>query len=132
MLQSLLTSTVERDLFAQREIDDASAYLRIASALGAVLLYVYVRSYYAAPFRYDTPFGLSARAFVIFAVALGLTTFLVTYFYSREVLRVVYERSIDVAVGSLPFDAASRISIERDLRDDLRRSLQLTLSRIYP
>ncbi|HYK00307.1 MAG TPA: hypothetical protein VE974_01035 [Thermoanaerobaculia bacterium] len=139
MLQSLLGTKVSRNLFRDRKLDDINTYVHLASTLTIIFVYVHVRSYYGGPFVFNSPLGESARLFVILPAIIATPVLLIFNFYPRAVLRKVYGESIDAEVASLretlnnealtPYERKSYlIEFDKMSRDELRYSLQLTLS----
>src|ERR1700741_736471 len=61
MLHSLLDVKVTRNLFENRELDVINTYVQMVSILTIIGVYLGVRSYYGAPFAYDTFLGRSAQ-----------------------------------------------------------------------
>lgn len=138
MLHSLLTISINRNLFRARELDDINAYVHIASTLTIIFVYVHVRSYYSGPFLFDSPFGVSVRSLLVLPAFIATPVLLIFNFYSRAVLRQLYSKSIDLEVAKLQealqnedltlFEKKSYlIEVDKMERDELRYSLQLTL-----
>jgi hypothetical protein len=139
MLHSLLTVNVNRNLFKERELDIINISVHIASTLTVIFVYLHVRSYYNAPFLYDSFIGRSAQVFLLLPAVLATPVLLIFNFFPREVLRKIYDKSIDVEVrdfqGMLknealsPFEKKLRLmELGKMYREELRYSLQLTLS----
>jgi hypothetical protein len=139
MLYSLLEAHVSRNLFRGRELDGINAYVHIASTLTILFVYANVRGYYYGPFTYDTWLGKNPRAFLLFPAVVATPVLLIFNFYSRAVLRKLYNESIDVEIRSLQTALQSEsltefekrsyaIEVDKMTRDELRYSLQLTLS----
>lgn len=139
MLYSLLTVKVNRNLFRERELDVINTAVHIASTLTIVWVYLHVRSYYTGPFLYDSFVGRSAQIFLLLPALLATPVLLIFNFFPREVLRKIYDRSIEVEVASLQEDLKSEalnplekrlrfMELGKMYREELRYSLQLTLS----
>jgi hypothetical protein len=139
MLHSLLTVNVSRNLFRERELDIINTSVHIASTLTIIFVYLHVRSYYSAPFQYDSFLGSSAQVFLLLPAVLATPVLLIFNFFPREVLRKVYDKSIDVEVRELQgmlkgerlsaFEKKLRLmELGKMYREELRYSLQLTLS----
>jgi hypothetical protein len=139
MLHSLLNVKVRRNLFRERELDIINTTVHIASTLTIIWVYLHVRSYYGGPFLYDSFIGRSAQVFLLLPAVLAVPVLLMFNFFPREVLRKIYDKSIDVEVSSLqgelkgttlsPFEKRLRLmELGKMYREELRYSLQLTLS----
>jgi hypothetical protein len=139
MLHSLLSVDVRRNLFKKRELDIINTAVHIASTLTIIFVYLHVRSYYIAPFRYDSFIGRSAQIFLLLPAILATPVLLIFNFFPREVLRKIYDKSIDVEVSSVqeelkreelsPLEKRLRLmELGKMYREELRYSLQLTLS----
>jgi hypothetical protein len=139
MLHSLLDASVKHNLFKERKLDEINTYVHIASTLTIVFVYVHVRGYYEGPFLYHSMFGESLRLFLILPAVIATPVLLIFNFYPRVVLRRLYGESINVEIkalkqvlqdeGSSPSEKRSHlIAFDKMCRDELRYSLQLTLS----
>jgi hypothetical protein len=139
MLHSLLTAKVNRNLFRNRELDAINVYVHIASTLTLIFGYIHVRGYFDGQFQYDSILGESAKVFLLIPVIIATPVLLIFNFYPRAVLRKLYSKSIDVEVNLLKeamkndsiseFEKRSYLlEFEKMAREELRYSLQLTLS----
>jgi len=139
MLQSLLNVPVTRNLFRKRELDVINSYVHVASTLMLIFGYIHVVNYYEGPFWYDSILGRSVRPFLLIPVIIGTPVLLIFNFYPRTVLRKLYSRSIDFEARRLKIAMANAslslyekrsylIEFKRMSREELRYSLQLTLS----
>jgi hypothetical protein len=139
MLHSLLTATVKRNLFRKRELDAINVYVHVASTLTLIFGYIHVRGYFDGQFQYGSMLGESSKVFLLIPVIIATPVLLIFNFYPRAVLRKLYSKSIDVEIGSLKeamkndsiseFEKRSYLlEFEKMSRDELRYSLQLTLS----
>ena len=139
MLYSLLDARVSRNLFREHELDAINAYVHVASTLTIIFVYANVRGYYYGPFVYNTWLGTNARAFLLFPALVATPVLLIFNFYSRAVVKKLYSDSIDVEIrslqGSLQSESLSEyekrsliLEVDKMTRDELRYSLQLTLS----
>jgi len=139
MLHSLLDAAVTRNLFKERELDEINSYVHIASTLTVVFVYVHVMGYYGGPFSYGSFLGTSIKPTLILPALIATPVLLIFTFYSREVLRRLYSKSIDCEIASLrhtlqnekldTFQKRSYLmQFDKMCRDELRYSLQLTLS----
>lgn len=139
MLQSLLAAPVTRNLFKRRELDDINSYVHVASTMTVIFVYVHVAGYYQGPFAFASILGESVKPFLILPAVIATPVLLIFNFYPRAVLRRLYSESIDVEIKQLgvvlktesisDFEKRSYLmEVDRMSRDELRYSLQLTLS----
>lgn len=139
MLHSLVAINITRNLFKRRELDAINAAVHVAATLTIIFIYLNERSYYAAPFRYDTLIGRTAQVFLLLPAVLATPVLLIFTFLPRMVLRRIYDKSIDVEVNILqgmlqnealsPFEKELHIvEFNKLCRDELRYSLQLTIT----
>lgn len=139
MLHSLLALDVNRNLFRERKLDIINTAVNIASTMTVIFVYLHVRSYYSGPFVYDSFIGSSAQVFLLSLAVLATPVLLIFNFFPREVLRKIYNKSIDVEVRNLqeelksetlsPLEKKLRLmEVAKMYREELRYSLQLTLS----
>jgi hypothetical protein len=122
MLSSVVSLTAHEDVFRKRQLDFINSFVRLVATLSVIFLYVLVRSYYYAPFLYDSAIGISARVFLLAPPAAATAVFLVFNFMPRETLRQIYENALDALIAQRPVSNESHIALENRLRDDLRRS----------
>ena len=139
MLHSLLEAKVTRNLFKDRQLDAINTYVHIASTLTIIFVYVHVRGYYPGQYEFRTIFGDSARVFLLLPALIATPVLLIFNFYPRAVLRRIYGQSIDVELQALRDKLTNEklsehekrsylVSFDKMCRDELRYSLQLTLS----
>jgi hypothetical protein len=139
MLHSLMAITVTRNLFRKRELDVINPYVHVASTLTVFFVYLHVKGYYEGPFLYGSILGQSIKPFLLIPAIIATPVLLIFNFYPRAVLRKLYSQSIDVEMKNLhrtlknealsPFEKHScLIEFNKMYRDELRYSLQLTLS----
>jgi hypothetical protein len=139
MLHSLLDVKIERNLFRERELDEIDSYVHAASTLTVIFVYVHVMGYYNGPFQYGSVLGQSIKPLLILPAFLATPVLLIFTFYPRTVLRKLYGQSIDIEIKNLQaalskeglseFEKRSYlIEVDKMARDELRYSLQLTLS----
>lgn len=139
MLHSLLEVQITRNLFKERKLDVINTYVQMISILAVIGVYLGVRSYYSAPFLYDTFLGKSAQIFLLLPAIIATPVLLIFNFFPREVLRKIYGKSIDVELASLHeeiknealsgFEKKLRLmEFEKMYREELKYSLQLSLS----
>jgi hypothetical protein len=139
MLHSLTTIKVERNLFEHRELDGINTYVNIVSTLTIIFVYVHVRAYLNGPFEYHSAVGESIKLFLVLPAIIATPVLLIFNFYPRLVLRRIYGESINIAIkelqATLQDEGASHlekrshlIAFDKMSRDELRYSMQLTLS----
>jgi len=139
MLHSLLGTTTVRNLFKDRELDEINTYVHIVSTLTIIFGYVHLRGYNEGPFLFNSLFGDSVKIFLILPAIIATPVLLIFNFYPRVVLRKIYDQSIDVEIRKLQsslqneelssFEKRSYLlGFDRMSREELRHSLQLTLS----
>jgi hypothetical protein len=139
MLHSLLAARVTRNLFKSRALDGINTYVHVASTLTILFVYVHVLGYYEGPFQYGSAFGESMKVFLLLPALISTPVLLIFNFYPRAVLRKLYSESIDLEIAKLqdaltnealsPYEKRSHlIAFDKMYRDELRYSLQLTLS----
>jgi len=139
MLHSLLKIPVTRNLFKEQELDDINTYVHIVSTLTIIFGYAHLLAYKDGPFLYQSMFGKSVKILLLVPALIGTPVLLIFNFYPRVVLRKLYHKSIDVEVRSLQkalqneklssFEKRSYLlAFDRMSREELRYSLQLTLS----
>jgi hypothetical protein len=139
MLHSLLDAPVTRNLFKERELDEIDSYVHVASTLTVIFTYVHVLGYYGGPFLYHSFLGQGLKPLLLSPALVATPVLLIFTFYPRAVLRKLYSQSIDCEIKSLQqslrnekFSAFEKraylIAFDKMARDELRYSLQLTLS----
>lgn len=139
MLHSLQNAPVTRNLFKKRELDGINPYVHVASTLTVIFVYVHVLGYYEGPFRYGSILGESIKLFLLLPAIIATPVLLIFNFYPRAVLRTLYSKSIDVEITRLKevlqnegLSAYEKrcylMEVDKMSRDELRYSLQLTLS----
>lgn len=139
MLHSLLATQVTRNLFKERELDEINSYVHVASTLTVICVYIHVMGYLGGPFLYTSVLGQSIRSLLVLPAIIATPVLLVFTFYPRTVLRKLYSQSIDCELANLrealqneklgAYEKRSYlIAFDKMSRDELRYSLQLTLS----
>ena len=139
MLHSLLSVPVRRNLFRKRKLDAINVYVHVASTLTLIFGYIHVRGYFDGQFEFGSMLGESSKVFLLIPVIIATPVLLIFNFYPRAVLRKLYSKSIDVEIRRLKkamkndsisdFEKRSYLlEFEKMSRDELRYSLQLTLS----
>lgn len=139
MLHSLVDAPVTRNLFKDRELDEINTYVHVASTLTVIFVYIHVLGYYHGPFLYGSFLGTSMKPLLLLPAVIATPVLLIFTFYSRSVLRRIYSQSIDCEIKALQqalqneklsqFEKRSYlIEFKKMSRDELRYSLQLTLS----
>jgi hypothetical protein len=139
MLHSLLNIPIERNLFKNRELDGINPYVHVASTLTIIFVYIHVMGYFEGPFRFSSMVGESMKLFLLLPAIIATPVLLIFNFYPRAVLRKLYSQSIDVEIRRLQevlqdealsaYEKRSYLmEVDKMSRDELRYSLQLTLS----
>jgi hypothetical protein len=139
MLYSLLDINVTSNFFKKRRLDVINTAVNIASTLTIIFVYLHVRSFYNGPFLYDTFLGKSAQVFLLLLAILATPVLLMFNFFPREVIRKIYDKSIDIEIKNAQeeikdeamsdFEKKLRLlDLGKMYRDELRYSLKLTLS----
>lgn len=139
MVHSLLRVRVKRNLFKDRALNTINIAVNVASTLTIIFVYLHIRSHYDGPFLYDRFIGPSAQVLLLLPAVLATPVLLFFNFFPREVLRKIYDKSIDVEIQSLqvrmkgenlsPFEQELRLlELNKMYREELRYSLQLTLT----
>lgn len=139
MLRSIDAIKVRKDIFRSDRLAGVSTYVNAVSTLTAVLVFVGVRSYYYAPFEYNSLVGGSVRAFMLLPAIIAIPVLALFNYYPRTVVRHLYEQSIDHTLGKLrsklkddsltEFEKLTYI-VESDKisRDELKYRLRMTLT----
>lgn len=138
MLYALFDVNVHRNLFKERELDAINTYVHLVSTLAVIFVYVHVRGYYSAPFKYDRYLGESAQVLLLLPAILATPVALMFNFFPREVLQTIYGKSIDVEMRRLQvtLQSESTSDAEKHLRmmtfskmwrEEMRYGLKLTL-----
>jgi hypothetical protein len=113
MFYSVLDVHVTRSLLRERKLDVVCTHVQMASILMVIWICFVVRSYYVAPFLYDTFIGESVRDFVLLPAVIATLLLLFLAFYSREVLRKIYDKSVDALAKSVQFDVSPRRPVSK-------------------
>jgi hypothetical protein len=128
-----------RYLFKERKLDVVNTYVQMVSILALIGTYIGVRSYYGAPFSYDRFIDKSAQVFLLMPIIIATPVLLIFNFFPREVLRKIYDKSIDIELKTLHeelrkealsgFEKQLRLmEFEKMYREELRYNLHLSLS----
>jgi hypothetical protein len=139
MLHSLLKTTATKNLFRNRELDEINAFVHIASTLTVIFVYIHVIGCYEGEFLFDRVLGRGIKPFLLLPAIIALPVLLIFNFYPRAVLRKLYGESIEIEIRNLretlrdeglsAYEKRSYLmETERMSREELRYSLQLTLS----
>jgi hypothetical protein len=139
MMHSLLSVPVKRNLFRRRELAIINPFVNVASTLTVIFVYIHVSSYYQGPFLYGSPVGQSIKLFLLLPAIIATPVLLIFNFYPREVLRNLYNRSIELEIEKLKqilknealssYEKRSHlIEFKRMSREELNYGLKLTLS----
>lgn len=128
-----------RYLFKERKLDVVNTYVQMVSILALIGIYLGVRSYYRAPFLYDSFIGKSAQVFLLMPIVIAAPVLLIFNFSPRDAMRRIYDKSIDIELAILreemkdmassEFEKKFRLmEFEKMYREELRYSLQLSLN----
>jgi hypothetical protein len=139
MLRSIDGLKVKKDLFRSDRLAGISTYVNSVSTLTVILVFVGVRTYYYAPFEYDSVFGNSVRALMLLPAIIAIPVLALFNYFPRSVVRRLYEHSIEYShrriEGKLKgkelsdFERLSYlVEYERISRDDLKYRLRMTLN----
>jgi hypothetical protein len=139
MLYALLNVHVASNLFRERKLDLINTCVNIASTLTILFVYLHVRSFYNGPFLYDSFLGKSAQILLLLQAVLATPVLLMFNFFPREVIRKIYDKSIDIEIQSVEseikgdamsdFEKRLRLlELGKMYREEMRYSLKLTLS----
>ncbi|XXJ20792.1 hypothetical protein ACR42D_14875 [Desulfovibrio caledoniensis] len=141
MLNDVEKLHTKEDVFTDGNLGLISSYVNILSTLTVVFVYVHVKSFYGAPFEFNTILGASAKHFLLLPGIIAIPVLIIFNFYPRSVLRTLYSRSINVRLEELTkslegrelsqFEQLSYVAErEKMSRDELKYRLQLSLSDI--
>jgi len=108
MLRAIDEVTVRKDLFQGDRLAGITTYVNSASTLTLIMVFVGVRSYYYAPFEYDSLFGNSIKAFMLLPAVVAIPVLALFNYFPRSVVKRLYEQSIDF----------SRKRLKRQFRND--------------
>ena len=139
MLRSIDGLKVTKDLFESDRLSGISTYVNSVSTLTVILVFVGVRTYYYAPFEYDSIFGDSVRALMLLPAIIAIPVLALFNYFPRSVVRHLYEHSIKYSrrriEGKLKdkdlseFEKLSYlVEYERISRDELKHRLRMTLN----
>jgi MFS family permease len=139
MLRSIDGLKISKNLFHGDKLSGLSTYVNAVSTLTAILVFVGVRSYYYAPFSYDSVLGNSARALMLIPAIIAIPVLALFNYYPRSVIRRLYEQSIDHSLRQLrlkfrndsltEFEKLSYIvEYDKISRDELKYRLRMNLT----
>lgn len=139
MLETLMKTSVPRNLFRDRELDDINIFVHISSTLMIIFFYLNITGYYHGKYLFNSDLGLGIKPFLLLLAVVSTPVLLMFNFFGRALLRRFYSQSIDLEIkqlqqmlsgkGSTEFEEKSYImEVEKMSRDELRYSLQLSLS----
>lgn len=98
MLRAIDGLKVRKDLFQDDRLAGITTYVNSASTLTLIMVFVGVRSYYYAPFEYDSLFGNSVKAFMLLPAVIAIPVLALFNYFPRSVVRRLYEQSIDFSL----------------------------------
>jgi hypothetical protein len=139
MLRSIDGLKVNKDLFQSDKLAGISTYVNSVSTLTVILVFVGVRTYYYAPFEYDTILGNSVRALMLLPAIIAIPVLVLFNYFPRSVVRRLYEHSIGFSRRRIErrlkdkelsdFERLSYlVECERISRDELKHRLRMTLN----
>jgi hypothetical protein len=139
MLETLMKTTVPRNLFRDRELDNINTFVHISSTLMIIFFYLHVTGYYHGDYSFNGILGLGIKPFLLLLAVVSTPVLLMFNFFGRALLRRLYSQSIDIEIKQLQqtlsgegltyFEQQSYVmEVEKMSRDELRYSLQLSLS----
>jgi hypothetical protein len=97
MLRAIDRLKVRKDLFQGDRLAGITTYVNSASTLTLIMVFVGVRSYYYAPFEYDSLFGNSVRVFMLLPAVVAIPVLALFNYFPRSVVRRLYEQSINLS-----------------------------------
>ena len=141
MLFSMEQFSTKKDVFANNNLGLISSYVNILSTLTLIFVYVHIKSFYNAPFEYNTILGSLTKHFLLIPGIIATPVLVIFNFYPRNVLRVLYSKSIEIKMKELTkslkdkdltvFEQLTYLAErEKMSRDELKYRLQLSLSDI--
>ncbi|HZF93895.1 MAG TPA: hypothetical protein VEZ20_03380 [Allosphingosinicella sp.] len=139
MLRAIDGLKVKRDLFQKDRLAGITTYVNAASTCTAIMVFVGVRSYYYAPFQYDSLFGNSVKIFMLLPAVIAIPVLALFNYFPRSVVRRLYERSIRLSqermkrqfrnVNLSEFEKLTYlVEYGKISQDELRYRLRMTLT----
>jgi hypothetical protein len=139
MLEALMKTNVPRNLFRNRELDDINTFVHITSTLMIIFFYLNVTGYYHGKYLFTSILGVGIKPFLLLLAVVSTPVLLMFNFFGRALLRRFYSQSIDLEIRNLQQALAGKgltefeersyvMEVEKMSRDELRYSLQLSLS----
>lgn len=139
MLEALMKTTVPRNLFRDRELDDINTFVHITSTLMIIFFYLNVTGYYNGKYLFNSVLGVGVKPFLLLLALVSTPVLLMFNFHARNLLRRLYSQSIDIEIKQLQHTLSGKglsefeersyvMEVEKMCRDELRYSLQLSLS----
>lgn len=139
LLETLMKTTVPRNLFRDRELDSINTFVHLTSTLMIIFFYLNVTGYYNGKYLFNSILGVGIKPFLLLLAVVSTPVLLMFNFFGRALLRRFYSQSIDYEIkdlqqklsgkGLTEFEQRSYVmEVEKMARDELRYSLQLSLS----
>jgi hypothetical protein len=139
MLRSIEHIKLKKDIFQSDKLAVISIYVNVTSTLTVLLVFIGVRSYYYAPFAYDSILGNSIQALMLLPAVIAIPILAIFNYYPRVVTRKLYEQSINHSLGKLRAKLKARdlteferltylVEFDKISRDELKYRLRMTLT----
>jgi hypothetical protein len=139
MLGAISDIKTTKDVFREERLYQIITYVNILSTITVIGTYLHVQGFYWGPFRYTSMLGPTLKVVLLLPALIATPVMVLFNFYPRVVLRRLYSRSIESEVLRLTeqlkdehlseFERrAYTIEYDRLQRDEMKSSLQLTLS----
>jgi len=139
LLETLMDSTIPRNLFVGRELDPINTFVHLTSTLMIIFFYLNVTGYYHGKYKFDSILGVGIKPFLLLLAVVSTPVLLMFNFFGRALLHRLYSQSIEFEIKELQRKLAVKtlseyeglsyiMEVEKMSRDELRYSLQLSLS----
>lgn len=137
LLRSIESIRITKDVFKADKLFGVSMYVNSVSTATAIAVYIGVRSYYYAPFEYNSLFGKAVATAMFIPAIISIPVLLFAY-YSRTSIRRIYQHSIEYSLRNIKRKGkddnlsdfqveTSTVELEKRLRDELNFRLRTTL-----
>jgi hypothetical protein len=137
LLRSIESIRITKDIFSRDRLSGVFMYVNSISTATAITVYIGVRSYYYAPFTYNSVIGKAVSTAMLLPAIIAIPVLLFAY-HSKNAIRRVYEAAIDFSIGKVrkagTKDGLSEfqiqtsvVDLERSLREELNYRLRTTL-----
>ncbi len=139
MLGAISNLPPTKNVFRESRLGEIISYVNILSTVTVIAVYLMAKGFYEGPFVYNSVIGSSVKLAMLLPALIFTPVIVLFNFYPRYVLRKLYSESIATEVTRLSdglrnqflseFERLSyAIEYDRLQKDDLKNSLQLTLS----